>query len=109
LARKTKPTAVFASNDSMAIGVLRRLREENIAVPREIAVAGFDDILISSYVHPSLTTVHVDISQMGILSVNFLLMSLVGERSTESEQRYVLPANLIIRESTVQSNNPRNN
>jgi LacI family transcriptional regulator len=102
LGRTIKPTAVFASNDSMAIGVLRRLREENVVVPGAIAVAGFDDILISTYVHPALTTVHVDISQMGILSVNCLLASLVGERSSDSKQRFVLPASLIIRESTMQ-------
>jgi LacI family transcriptional regulator len=109
LAHKNKPTAVFASNDSMAIGVLRRLREENIAVPREIAVAGFDDIIISSYVHPALTTVHVDISQMGIMSVNSLLTSLVGGRSPDSKRRHVLPASLVIRESTMQMTNPKNN
>jgi LacI family transcriptional regulator len=104
LGRTVKPTAVFASNDSMAIGVLRRLREDDISIPGEVAVAGFDDILISTYVHPPLTTVHVDISQMGILSVHCLLTSLVGERSSDSEQRYVLPANLIIRESTMRLN-----
>ncbi len=103
LASKVRPTAVFASNDSMAIGVLRKFREERIGVPREIAVAGFDDIIISSYVHPSLTTVHVDISQMGILSVISLLTTLDGERSPNSERRHVLPADLVIRESTMQT------
>jgi LacI family transcriptional regulator len=109
LARTTRPTAVFASNDSMAIGLLRRFREEGIAVPKEIAVAGFDDIIISSYVRPALTTVHVDISQMGILSVNSLLTSLVGVRSPDSKRRHVLPASLVIRESTMQMPNPKNN
>jgi LacI family transcriptional regulator len=108
LARQNRPTAIFASNDSMAIGVLRRFREEHVAVPDEIAVAGFDDILISSYVHPGLTTVHVDISQLGIRGVNCLLNSLFGKRTGNLEQRFVLPAKLVIRESTVPSTKSKN-
>jgi LacI family transcriptional regulator len=84
----------------MAIGALRRLREENIGVPDEIAVAGFDDILISNYVHPPLTTVHVDISQLGILSVNLLMASLSQSQPQRPEQRYILPTELVVREST---------
>jgi LacI family transcriptional regulator len=101
LVRQTiRPTAIVASNDSMAIGALRRLREENIGVPDEIAVAGFDDILISNYVHPPLTTVHVDISQLGTLSVNLLMASLSQSQPQRPEQRYVLPTELVVREST---------
>ena len=101
LLRQTiRPTAIVASNDSMAIGALRRLREENIGVPDEIAVTGFDDILISNYVHPALTTVHVDISQLGTLSVNLLMASLSQSQPQRPEQRYILPTELVVREST---------
>ena len=97
---KNRPTAVFASNDEMAIGVLRYLRERGVSVPDEIAVAGFDDIQISSLIHPSLTSIHVNISELGSLAVERLLLLLnTGQRHT-STKRVVLPATLVVREST---------
>jgi LacI family transcriptional regulator len=97
---KNRPTAVFASNDEMAIGVLRHLRERGVSVPDEIAVAGFDDIQISSLIHPSLTSIHVNISELGSLAVERLLLLLnTGQRHT-STKRVVLPATLVVREST---------
>lgn len=97
---KNRPTAVFASNDDMAIGVLRHLRERGVSVPDEIAVAGFDDIQISSLIHPSLTSVHVNISELGSLAVERLLFLLNSGQRRTSSRRIVLPATLIVREST---------
>jgi LacI family transcriptional regulator len=104
LDRAVMPTAIFASNDSMAIGALRCLREKNVPVPGQIAVAGFDDILISRYVRPSLTTVHVDTSQLGILAIKNLLDSFAGVHTSHENQRHTLPAKLIVRESTAARN-----
>ena len=96
---KNRPTAVFASNDEMAIGVLRCFREAGIEVPREIAVAGFDDIQISSLIHPSLTSVHVDISDLGSLAAERLIEILADRTKRKTIKSIVLPSRLVIRDS----------
>jgi LacI family transcriptional regulator len=60
-----RPTAVFAANDSMAVGVLASLTAANVKVPEEMSVVGFDDIPIARYVNPPLTTIRVDIAELG--------------------------------------------
>ena len=64
-ALKPRPTAIFATNDAMAIGVLSALHEAGLDIPREIAVAGFDDIPVCRFVSPPLSTVHVAIPELG--------------------------------------------
>src|SRR5205085_10636990 len=61
LALKNRPTAIFAANDSMAIGARSALCESNVEVPEEMAVAGFDDIPLARYMDPPLSSVHVPI------------------------------------------------
>ena len=68
-----RPTAVFASNDAMAIGALSAFREAGLRVPRDIAVAGFDDIPIAGYVMPRLSSVHVPISDLGVRAMERLI------------------------------------
>ena len=68
-----RPDAVFAANDSMALGLLKALREGGLSVPTDIALAGFDDIPIAEYVTPGLTTVHVPIQEMGGRAVEAVL------------------------------------
>jgi LacI family transcriptional regulator len=99
LACSPRPTAVFASNDSMAIGLLRAFLEHRISIPGEMSVVGFDDIEIASYMHPSLTTVHVDISQLGSIAVRSLLESRNGQHRS-MERHVLLSAQLVVREST---------
>jgi LacI family transcriptional regulator len=65
LALADPPTAIFAANDSMAIGALSALQHAGVRVPEEVAVVGFDDIPIAQYVTPPLTTVRVAISSLG--------------------------------------------
>jgi LacI family transcriptional regulator len=60
-----RPTAVFAANDYMAVGLLSALREAGVEVPRSLAVTGFDDIAIAQYVSPPLTTVRVEAHELG--------------------------------------------
>ncbi len=93
-----RPTAVFASNDSMAIGALKSFHDNDIVVPDDIALIGFDDIPISRYVKPSLTTVHVPINEMGILAVERLISAVEGKNINKKEQ-IVFPTQLSIRES----------
>jgi len=97
LALDPRPTAIFAANDSMAIGALSALREAGLRVPEDIAVAGFDDIPMARYMNPPLSTVHVDISKLGERATTLLLSSLQnGERPRKQLQ---LATNLVIRSS----------
>lgn len=65
LALAERPDAIFAANDMMAIGCMFALTEAGVGVPADIAVTGFDDIPIARFVNPPLTTVRVDIAELG--------------------------------------------
>jgi LacI family transcriptional regulator len=93
-----RPTAVFASNDSMAIGALGALREHGVAVPGEMAVAGFDDLLIARYLDPPLTTVRVPMSRLGARAAEMLLAAIGGAGARERVQE-VLATELVVRAS----------
>lgn len=95
---RPRPTAVFASNDSMAIGALSALGEAGVSVPGDMALAGFDDIPIARYVTPPLTSVHVPITGLGALSMEVLLDAL--QHKDERERRHqTLATKLVVRAS----------
>ena len=91
------PTAIFASNDVMAMGVMDAVRSRGMRVPGDISVVGFDDIPQASMVHPALTTVNQPLEKMGRVATQKLL-DLLQKPDTEAE-RIELPTELIIRES----------
>lgn len=91
-------TAVVASGDTMAIGAIRALRSHGYKVPRDIAVAGFDDIELSALFSPTLTTVRQPKQQIGVRSMEKLLDLIAGK--TPAQYREVLPYELVIRESS---------
>ena len=93
-----RPTAVFAANDAMAIGALSAFREAGVAVPGDVAVAGFDDIPMARYTHPPLSTVRVDIVALGTRAATRLLEA-VGNTRRHRKRRERLPVALVIRES----------
>jgi LacI family transcriptional regulator len=93
-----RPTAVFAANDSMAIGLLHAFQEAGVRVPEEIAVAGFDDIPIGRFLTPPLTTVRVAIADLGALAIQQLLEALESGAAPK-HRREVLPTALVIRGS----------
>src|SRR5581483_6081225 len=62
---RPRPDAVFAANDAMAVGALRAFREAGLRVPQDIALSGFDDTPIARFVTPPLTTVRVEVAQLG--------------------------------------------
>jgi len=110
LAAHPRPTAVFAANDSMAIGALSALREAGVRVPEDVAVAGFDDIPMARYMSPPLTSVHVDISRLGERATERLLEEVRGSGSRgrrpvprqprrAAARRETLPTTLVVRES----------
>lgn len=74
-----RPTAIFYSNDIMAIAGMSVIAEHGLDVPGDIAVAGFDDISLASYVVPSLTTVRCDYRRMGAIATQMLLAQVRGE------------------------------
>lgn len=79
LARRRDFTAVFASNDLMAIGLMHGFRDAGIEVPRQVSVVGFDDIPVAAHVWPPLTTVHQDFPTLGRRAVDILLAEIRGE------------------------------
>jgi len=91
------PTAVFASNDDMAAGVLLAAHELAIPVPQRLSVAGFDDTYIARIVWPRLTTVHQPSYDLAFRATDLLLQSL---KSGDGPKMARLPYKLIRREST---------
>jgi LacI family transcriptional regulator len=92
-----RPTAIFAANDAMAVGALSSLQELGLEVPRDVAVAGFDDIPLARYLSPALTSVQVDNSGLGARAVELLLESVDGGSADPVHE--VLPTTLVIRRS----------
>ncbi len=98
LALVPRPTAVFAGNDAMAIGVLSALHDAHIGVPSEVALAGFDDIPISRFVSPPLTSVSVSIAELGTRATARLLDAI--EAGGKGRRRYeTLQTSLVVRSS----------
>lgn len=98
LALPQRPTAIFASNDAMAIGALSALREAGIQVPHEIALAGFDDVPIAAYLTPALTSVQVGIHALGVRAIETALHA-VRHQNAHQKQQIVIPTTLALRAS----------
>ncbi len=97
LALPDPPTAIFASNDMMAFGVMEAARERGLRLPDDLSIVGFDDIPQASHVHPQLTTVRQPLEEMG-RRASLLLLHYI-EHPTAEVERIELPTELIIRES----------
>lgn len=98
LLEKDRPSAIFAGNDLLGIGVLRAAAERNIRVPSELSVIGFDDIQMSRYVYPALTTVGQSILQLGETAAEMLL-NRIATPLLAVDRRIVTPS-IVLREST---------
>jgi LacI family transcriptional regulator len=92
-----RPTAIFASNDHMAMGVLRAAHELDLNIPDDLAVSGFDDTPMASFAWPPLTTVRQPIQEVASLATEILLALLRGE-TVSGEHR--LRSQLVCRQST---------
>ncbi|MBE0672623.1 MAG: LacI family DNA-binding transcriptional regulator [Anaerolineales bacterium] len=92
------PTAVFAQNDRMAMGVLHAARDANLQVPQQLSVIGVDDMPLSSYFDPPLTTMRQDMPQIGQEAIR-MLMSIIQKKNVDL-QGIKFPAQLVIRQST---------
>jgi len=94
------PTAVFAANDEMAIGLISGLKKLGIECPRDISVIGFDDIGVSENYAPPLTTMRQPREQIGRIAAETLINILDGQKASSEPVRVVLQSELIVREST---------
>jgi DNA-binding LacI/PurR family transcriptional regulator len=95
---KERPTAIFASNDVMAFGVMDAAKTAGLNIGRDISVVGFDDIYIASQSYPPLTTVHQPLAAMGETALQMLITLLEGRPCLTLRQE--MPTELIIRGST---------
>jgi LacI family transcriptional regulator len=98
LALRGRPTAIFAMNDAMAVGVLRAARAQGLQVPADLSVVGFDDVEMASLTTPALTTVSQPLQEMGRLAVTLLYRQIDGQ--SVDANRVELSTKLIVRDST---------
>lgn len=98
LAQGQSFTAVFCSNDEMAIGAMRALASRGLRVPQDVSVVGFDDIRFSRYMTPALTTVAQPKNALGREAMS-MLIELLNDPEVPPRKR-VLSADLVVRGST---------
>ena len=91
--------AIFCANDATAEGALDAIRARGLAVPQDVALAGFDDLEFAAHLDPPLTTVRQGIRDQGVEAANTLLQLLADPEG--GPRRVVLPTELVIRGSTV--------
>ena len=96
LALKERPTAIFASNDIMALGAIYAIQDAGLKVPGDIALVGYDDRDFAAWIRPALTTVRMPSYEMGMAAARLLLQQFAGE---ELEDATEVPGELIVRES----------
>jgi DNA-binding LacI/PurR family transcriptional regulator len=91
------PTAIFAANDQMALGLIHGFSATGVRVPQDVSIVGFDDHVESKHYLPPLTTVRQDFTLLGSTSVRLLLDAIAGHDETT---RTVIEPELIVRDST---------
>jgi LacI family transcriptional regulator len=96
-----KPTAILCVNDFMAVGVLRELRNLGLDVPRDVSVAGFDNISLSEVIYPALTTLHIPRDLIG--RQIFENLTSPQKSGGKPPQEIVIEPELVVRESTGQA------
>jgi LacI family transcriptional regulator len=94
--QRVKPRAIFAANDMIAFGIYEAAAHSKIQIPGDVAVVGFDDILLSRVVSPRLTTVHVPIVELGSRAMQYLLKMISGEVNGAEPHREELSTGLVI-------------
>lgn len=103
LALEEPPTAIFATNDIMAMGVIKAAGELGIPVPEKLSVMGYDNIDMSNLCSPALTTIHQPKYHVGLEAVRILMQDL---NKTESRERYIgLDTRLVVRNSVARAPN----
>jgi LacI family transcriptional regulator len=99
LARRPRPTAIFASNDEMAAGVYKAAFRLKIAIPEELSVIGFDDSPVASRLSPALTTIHLPIRHIARLAAAKLIPASSRDEAESGGVSRIVP-HLVVRDST---------
>ena len=94
-----RPSAIFACNDMMGIGALRMAAVRGIRVPEQCSIVGFDDIELSAYTYPALSTVGESVRTLGEAAAEMLIERISGAVSGPARRRLISPR-LVLREST---------
>ncbi len=97
LNRSPRPTAIFAANDEIAVGVFQALRDKNIKIPQEMAVVGFDDAQFAAYLTPPLTTIKQYSYEIGFGACEMLIKLL--NKEPVGTHKIKIPTKLVIRDS----------
>lgn len=97
LSRPNPPSAIFCYNDMSALGVLQAAIKQQLSVPEDLSIVGFDDIFFAERLHPPLTTVHQPKTELGRDAMNLLIALLRGEHVEKVE---TVRGQLIVRGST---------
>ncbi len=92
------PTAIVATNDTVAAGVIKMARRKGLRLPEDLAVTGMDDSAICPIIEPELTSVHIDCRRMGELCMECLMALLDGQ--TDVPRLTVVPTKLVVRRSS---------
>ena len=95
---RSRPTAILASNDLMAIGIMGAVYAASLRVPEDISVVGFDDIAVSSFMSPPLTTIRLSRAEIAEIAFNSLYGA--SERGETEGVTHIVRAELIVRQST---------
>lgn len=98
LDQRPAPTAIFAYNDFMAVGILSALSQAGTRVPDDVALVGYDDIVYAPYLQVPLTTIAQQTQEMGVTAARLLMERLAG--SERPPQRVVLKPHLVVRASS---------
>lgn len=93
--RKKRPTALLCTVDIFAMGVMKCAKDMKLSIPNDISIIGIDDILLSNYVEPRLTTIGIDKEGMGTLAMDMILQKIKGK----DVNSILLPMGLVERDS----------
>lgn len=94
---KDKPTAVFVAGDHMAIGAIQAIKDAGLNVPNDISIIGFDDIELSEYISPRLTTIRQEVAEIGIVAMDVLVEQINSSEKYKTDR--IIPVSLIERDS----------
>ena len=97
---KNRPTAIFAGNDEMAVGIYFAARKAGLRIPEQLSVIGFDDTPMVARIWPAMTSVRSPIRDVGFDAANLLIESDKRDRTKDPKHPKTVELNLIIREST---------
>jgi DNA-binding LacI/PurR family transcriptional regulator len=92
------PTAIVCVNDLMAVGAMREIRERGLRIPLDVSITGFDNIALSEFCSPSLTTLHIPRARIGEMAFEYLKREPHGHATTGRD--IVFDPEFIVRDST---------